>query len=202
MVGVKLQTMNPFDTGYYTSAELRAFPFARVGENSAIARNCTIVGLQNIAIGDHVRIDSHATIVAASGRLKVGSHVHIGIGCVIGARGDVELEDFSSLSHGARIFSAIDDFTGRHMTNSTLPDAVLGVTAAPVRIGRYAPIGSGTIVLPGVEVGEGAAVAALSLVNRSLEPWHIYSGNPVKEVGPRSRDLLGLVPSVMPPPEV
>lgn len=192
---------NPFDTGYYSSAELRAFPFVRVGENSAIARNCTIVGLHNIAVGDHVRIDSGTVIIAAAGALRIGNHVQIGIGCVIGARGGVDLEDYSSLSHGARILSAIDDFSGRHMTNSTLPDGVLGVTAAPVRIGRYVPIGSGTIVLPGVEVGEGAAVGALSLVNRSLDPWRIYSGNPVNDLGPRSRDLLALAARLAAPTE-
>jgi galactoside O-acetyltransferase len=187
---------NPFDTGYYGSLELRAFPFARVGENCLVARNCTIVGLQNITLGDNVRIDSYTALIAAAGSLRIGSHVHIGIGCVVGARGGVELEDFSSLSHGVRILSAIDDFSGRHMTNSTLPDAVLKVTAAPVKIGRYAPIGSGTIILPGVDVGEGAAVAAQALVNHSLEPWRIYAGNPVREVGPRSRDLLALVSRV------
>jgi galactoside O-acetyltransferase len=51
--------------------------------------------------------------------LRVGSHVHIGIGCVVGSRGGVELGDFSSLSHGVRVLSAIDDFSGRHMTNSS-----------------------------------------------------------------------------------
>jgi galactoside O-acetyltransferase len=50
---------NPFDTGYYSSAELRAFPFARVGETCLVARNCTIVGLPNITLGDDVRIDSY-----------------------------------------------------------------------------------------------------------------------------------------------
>ena len=183
---------NPFSTGYYSSDELRAFNFARVGEGSAIARNCTIVGLENIAIGDHVRIDGYCSIIAASGSVRIGNHVQIGIGCVLGARGGIELGDYSSLSHGVRILTAVDDFGGRHMTNSTLPADVLGVKAAPVRIGRYVPVGAGTLILPGVVVEEGAAVGAMSLVDQRLTGWTIWAGNPVRAAGERSRELLDL----------
>ena len=183
---------NPFDQGYFKSDELRAFGFARVGEGSAIARTCTIVGLENITIGDFVRIDGFTTIIASAGSLRIGSRVHICSGCVLGARGGIELEDFSSLSHGVRLLSAIDDFSGKRMTNSTIPPELLGVQAAPIRVGRYVPIGSGCTVLPGVTIGEGSAVAAMSLVNRPLAEWTLYGGNPARELGPRSRDLLAL----------
>ncbi len=185
---------NPFDPGYYSSLELRQMGFARVGENSAISRNCTIIGLENITIGDEVRIDGFTSIIAPAGRLKIGSHVQIGIGCVLGARGGIELCDFSSLSHGVRILSAIDDFSGRHLTNSTVPDEALGVQAAPVRVGRYVPIGTGSLILPGVDIGEGAAVGAMSVVRTSLAEWTIYSGNPARRVSDRSRHLLSLEP--------
>jgi galactoside O-acetyltransferase len=184
--------LNPFDPGYYISPELRQMGFARIGENSAISRNCTIIGLENVTIGDNVRIDGFTSIIAPAGRLKIGSHVHIGIGCVLGAKGGIELGDYSSLSHHVRILSAVDDFGGRHMTNSTLPRDVLGVQAAPVTIGRHVPIGSGTLILPGVDIGEGAAVGAHSLVRHSLDGWKIYGGDPLREISKRSRDLLHL----------
>lgn len=183
---------NPFDQGYFKSDELRAFGFARVGEGSAIARTCTIVGLENITLGDFVRIDGFTTMIASGGRLSIGNRVHVCSGCVLGATGGIELADYSSLSHGVRLLSAIDDFSGRTMTNSTLPPELLGVQAAPIHIGRYVPIGSGCIVLPGATVGEGSAVAAMSVVNRPLGEWTIFGGNPVRELGPRSRDLLEL----------
>lgn len=68
--------------------------------------------------------------------------------------------------------------------------------SAPVRIGRYVPIGSGSLVLPGVEIGEGAAVGAMSLVAHPLPAWTIHLGNPAKRKGARSRDLLALEPLV------
>lgn len=189
---------NPFDQGYFKSDELRAFGFARVGEGSAIARTCTIVGLENITLGDFVRIDGFTTIVASQGSLRIGSHVHICSGCVLGARGDIEMADYSSLSHGVRLLSAIDDFSGERMTNSTLPGEIVGVRAAPIRIGRYVAIGTGSLVLPGVEVGEGGAVAAMSLVVRSLPEWTICGGNPAAELRPRSRNLQRFEPLLHP----
>lgn len=183
---------NPFDPGYYTSPELRSFGFARVGENSVVARNCTIIGLENITIGDNVRIDGFTSLIAPNGRIRIGSYVHIATACMLGARAGIEIGDFSSLSQGVRIFTAIDDFSGKRLSNSTVPQELAGVQSAPVTIGRYVPIGSGSIILPGVTVGEGAAVGAMSLVPQSLRGWSLYSGNPAKMVGARSRALLEL----------
>jgi galactoside O-acetyltransferase len=187
---------NPFDHGYFLSDELRAFGFARVGEGSAIARTCTIIGLENISIGDHVRIDGYTSLIAARGFVRLGSHVHIGSHCLLGARGGIDIGDYTSLSHGVRILTAIDDFSGRAMTNSTLPAKVLNVREAPVTIGRFVPVGTGSVLLPGAAIGEGAAVGALSLVTGPLAEWRIHAGNPVRDVGPRSRDLLALAASL------
>lgn len=182
--------MNPFDPGYYFSDQLRQFGFARIGEGCAIARTCTIVGLENITLGDRVRIDGYTSLIAVAGTLRIGSHVHLCSGCVVGARGGVELGDFSSLSHGVRLLSAVDDFSGERMTNSTLPDQVLGVTVAPIRVGRYVPVGTGALLLPGAEIGEGAAIHASSVVAGVLPEWTICGGNPAKPLTSRSRHLL------------
>ena len=181
---------NPFDPGYFQSHELRQLGFARVGEGCAIARNTTIVGLENITLGDRVRIDGYCTIVASSGAIRIGSSVHICSSCVLGGRGTIDLADYSSLSHGVKLLSAVDDFGGEWMTNPTLPAELVRVQAAPIRIGPFSPIGSGVVVLPGVTIDEGAAVQAMSIVARSLPPWTICAGNPAVPIKLRSRDLL------------
>jgi acetyltransferase-like isoleucine patch superfamily enzyme len=182
--------LNPFDPGYFHADELRTLGFARIGEGTAISRNCTIIGLENIVLGDCVRIDGFTTIVAQRGPLRIGSHVHICSGCVLGARAGIDIGDFSSLSHGVRVLSAVDDYSGTHMTNSTLPSRFVSVVAAAITIGRHVPIGSGSIILPGIVIGEGAAVGAMSLVDRSLAEWTIHGGNPVRVLRARARTLL------------
>ncbi|NKE35590.1 acyltransferase [Natronococcus sp. JC468] len=49
-----------------------------------------------------------------------------------------------------------------------------------VVVGERAMIGAGAIVLPGVEIGAGASVAANSLVTRDVEPGETVAGVPAR----------------------
>jgi acetyltransferase-like isoleucine patch superfamily enzyme len=51
-----------------------------------------------------------------------------------------------------------------------------------VKIGSNVTIGTMTVVMPGVEIGEGATVAAYSLVNRNVEPRTTVGGVPIKRI--------------------
>lgn len=183
---------NPFNHGYYQSDELRNFGFKYVGEHVQVAKNCTIIGLENISIGDNVRIDGGTTLACANGYLRLGSYIHIGGGCHLTCAGGIELEDFSGLSQGVKIYSGTDDYSGASLTNPTVPPEFLRVEVAKVHIGRHVIIGSGSVILPGVLIGEGSSVGALSLVNRSLESWGVYFGSPAKKLKSRKQNLLAL----------
>ncbi|WP_132060392.1 acyltransferase [Halorussus amylolyticus] len=52
-----------------------------------------------------------------------------------------------------------------------------------VVVGERAMIGAGAIVLPGVEIGAGASVAANSLVTRDVPPGETVAGVPAKPMG-------------------
>ena len=49
-----------------------------------------------------------------------------------------------------------------------------------VCIEDWAYIGAGSIILPGVTIGEGALVAAGSVVTKSVKPYTVVGGNPAK----------------------
>jgi len=181
---------NPFDTGYYDSDELRGFGFAAVGENVMVAKNCTIIGLPNISIGDNVRIDGLTTIAAARGYCRIGDFIHIGGGCYLACGGGINLADFTGLSQGVRIYSVSDDYSGRSLTNPTVPAEFQTTKSGTVITGKHVIIGSGGVILPNLTIGEGSSVGALSLVSRSLDAWGIYSGIPARLIKPRRKDLL------------
>lgn len=166
--------------------------FAHVGENVLVARNCTIVGLENISIGDNVRIDGTTTIVATHGHCRVGRNVHVASGCHLACGGGVDLGDFSGLSQGVKLYSTTDDYSGSAMTIPTVPAEFTNVSVAPIAMGRHVIIGSNSVVLPGVELGEGVAIGALSLVTRSQDPWTICAGTPARRIRARSQTLLEL----------
>lgn len=57
---------------------------------------------------------------------------------------------------------------------------IFELKTAPITIGSYAWVASNTIILPGLTIGEGAVVAAGSVVTKSVDPWTIVGGNPAK----------------------
>jgi len=52
----------------------------------------------------------------------------------------------------------------------------------PVVIEKDVTIGANCTVLPGVTIGEGAIVSAMSLVNRDIPPHSFYGGVPVRDL--------------------
>ena len=58
----------------------------------------------------------------------------------------------------------------------------------PTVIGRDVWIGSGSIILPGVEIGDGAIVAAGTVVTRSIPPCEIHGGVPNRKIRDRFED--------------
>lgn len=185
--------MNPFNPGYYNEHDLKEAGFKSLGQNIQIAKNCTIIGIKNIEIGSNVRIDGYCTIVVTGdGWLKLSSHIHIGSYCLLSAGEGIEMADFSGLSQGVRIYSKTDDYSGEHLTNPTVPKKFTGVSGGVVNLERHVIIGSGTVILPNLCIGEGTSVGAMSLVTKSLKPWGIFFGRPVKQLKKRSKHLLDL----------
>lgn len=181
---------NPFDPGYFKSEELTQFGFKSVGDNVSIAKNCTIIGLENISIGNNVRIDGGATLACHSGGLNIGNYIHIGANSFLACGAGVILRDFSGLSQGVKIYSVSDDYSGDSLTNPSVPKEYLKTISAPVVLEKHVIIGAGSVILPGANIGEGSAVGALSLVTQPLDEWGVYAGIPAKRMKDRSKDLL------------
>lgn len=59
----------------------------------------------------------------------------------------------------------------------------------PVKIGDHVWIGYRAIILPGIEIGEGAVVGAGAVVTKDVPPFTIVAGNPAVKIGDRPRDL-------------
>lgn len=184
---------NIFNPGYYDENDLKNEGFRSLGQNIQIAKNCTIIGLENISIGSNVRIDGFCSIIAAGdGEVVLGSFIHIGAYCLLLGGNGIEMRDFSTISHGGRIYSRSDDYSGGYLTNPTVPEKFTNVTAGRVILARHAIIGSSSVILPHVTIGEGSSVGALSLVTKDLDSWGIYCGCPVRKIKNRSKKLLEL----------
>lgn len=171
---------------------IKRLGFATVGEDVRISDRASFYGARRIHLGSHVRIDDYCVLSAGSGGIEIGSYIHVAVYTSLIGAGRIRLRDFCNVSSRVAIYSSSDDYSGRTMTNPMVPDELKIVTHAPVEVGRHVVIGCGAVVLPGVELEEGVAVGALSLVNRSCAAFGIYAGIPARRVAERSRDLLEL----------
>jgi len=175
---------------FFSQTELEAIGFKSLGKSVLISRNCSLYGVENMNVGDSVRIDDFCIL---SGKITLGSHIHISAYCALYGSFSIELEDYTGLSPRCTVFSASDDFSGNFRISPMTNEKFTNITGGKVLIKRYSQVGAGCVILPDLTIGEGVAVGAMSFVNRSLTEWTIFAGIPAKKIKDRERGLLKLI---------
>ena len=175
---------------FYTQKELIEIGLKSFGENCLISRKLSIYSPHQIEIGDNVRIDDFCIL---SGKINIGCNVHISAGCYLFAGNEgIDIKDNSSISSRCSIYAITDDYSGNYYTNPTVHNSLRNVIEKKVIINKHVVIGTGSTVLPGVQIGEGCSFGAMSLIRESTKPWGIYVGIPCKRIKERSKKLLDL----------
>lgn len=177
---------------FLSQESLESMGFASIGINVQISDKASLYGAERISLGSNIRIDDFCVISAGLGGMKIGDHVHIAIGASLIGAGKITLSDFVGISSRTSIYSSNDDYSGAAMVGPTIKAEFTNVQHADVFIEKHVVVGSGSVILPGVVLGEGVAIGALSLVSKSCDAFGIYVGNPAKRIKSRKRDLLDL----------
>lgn len=108
--------------------------------------------------------------------------VKIGRNCLIGTRNMSTEPYLISIGDNVQLTAGVTIHThgGGHVIRSKIPDFdVFG----KVVIEDWAYIGANSQIMPGVTIGQGAIVAAGSIVTKSVAPGTIVGGNPAKYIG-------------------
>lgn len=175
---------------WLTPDELAAMGFRNAHPSAQVSRRAVFHNCSNIAIGARSRIDDLCVLSAGRGGIFIGCNVHIAVMCSLVGRERIEMQDFSGLSSRVAIYSSSDDYSGTTLTNPTVPDEFAAREHGAVVIGRHVIVGTGSVILPGVDLGDGCAVGACSVIRRSSEPFAVLMGNPARRIGERRRELL------------
>ncbi|MGZ8250087.1 acyltransferase [Methylomagnum sp.] len=175
-----------------THTELIEMGFAAIGNNVRISSHASIYNCHGISIGNNVRIDDFCVLSAGAGGISIGNYVHIAVGSSLIGAGKITISDFSGLSSRVSVYSSSDDYSGAAMTNPTVPSEYTKIKHADVYLGRHVIVGSGSVILPGVMLEDGVAIGALSLVQKNCSSFGIYSGVPARRIRERKQDLLKL----------
>lgn len=113
--------------------------------------------------------------------IVLGDDVDLAWGVLITTGGGVEIGDRTLIGYNTQIFSANHVIPGNrgNIFGS-------GHDKKKVTIGKDAWIGAACIILPGITVGDGAIVAAGSVVTKNVKEYTIVGGNPAKLIKERS----------------
>lgn len=176
---------------FYSAEELRRLGLKKCGSNVLISRNVVLYHPHLLEVGNNVRIDDFTTI---SGSVTLGDYVHIAQFCgLYGGSEGIVMDDFSGLSSRVVIYATSNDYSGESLTNPTVPVKYKAADKnAAVHLCKHVIIGTTSVILPGVTIGEGSSVGALSLCTKDLEPWGMYAGSPARRLKERSTKLLEL----------
>ncbi|WP_343707622.1 acyltransferase [Flavobacterium sp.] len=111
--------------------------------------------------------------------LIIGKNSCINRKCHLDCRGGIVIKDNVSISPECSLITA------SHVVNSPNFEYVVN----GIVINDYVWVGTRAIILPNVELGEGAVICAGAVVTKNVAPYTIVGGVPAKEIGLRSRDL-------------
>jgi len=175
---------------FYSQMELKSLGFKLLGSEVLISRKVSLYGVENMVIGNHVRIDDFCIL---SGTITLGSHIHISAFSALYGSYGIEFEDYTGLSPRCTVFSASDDFSGDFLISPMASKELTHIIGGKVLIKRYSQVGTGCVILPNLTIEEGVAIGAMSLVNKTLREWGIYAGIPAVRIKERKKGLLELL---------
>lgn len=128
--------------------------------------------------GVHIEVTSNLKRLAFG--CKLGARVGVSEGSFIGAKGPVSIGDDTDIGPGCKIIAE----------NHSFDDVARPIREQPlsrrgIAVGRDCWLGANVVVLDGCSVGDGAVVAAGSVVTDEVAPDMIVAGVPAAPLRPR-----------------
>ena len=130
-----------------------------------------------IQIGYDSNVAPHCFINGSE--IRIGNNTVINRFCVLDGRATIKIGNDVNISQYVLIQTLSHDYDSQDFA----------VIEKPVYINDNVWIGARAIILPGVNIGEGAVVGAGAVVTKNVEAFTIVVGNPARVIGERRRDL-------------
>jgi acetyltransferase-like isoleucine patch superfamily enzyme len=125
------------------------------------------VSVKNSSVSDHTYINSNSSVYCA----RIGKFSSIAAKVTIGLS-----------THPSNLVSTHPAFYSNNQLFKTYSDKVYFKENQEIIIGNDVWIGEGALILGGVNIGDGAIVAARSVVTKNVEPFEIVGGVPAKTI--------------------
>lgn len=172
-------------------ARIKRF-FSKYGSEVYLMKTAKIIDMSikkdRVHIGRKTYIRGELTVYPHGGKISIGNYCYIGENTKIWSGCSITIGNNVLISHNVDIHDCNDhpiDAKARHehfkeIITTGHPKQIDGLKEKPIVIKDDAWIGFNSIILKGVTIGEGAIVAAGSVVTKNVEPYTIVAGNPAK----------------------
>ena len=163
----------------------------KCGKNVIIGKTVRIRYPELVEIGDNVILDDFIYI---STSLKIENNVHVSSGCkFIGGRSSfVSIDEYSTLAPNVVLSAGSDDYVSG-IGSVMLPqgeDFEMNNECGNISLGKYVIIGTSSLIMPNVKVGDGSSIGALSLVKDDVSSWELHAGIPSKKIKDKDKDKI------------
>ncbi len=155
------------------------------GDNLIIGKTVRIRNPEKASIGSSTIIDDFTYI---SSEIEIGNNSHIASNVVIsGGSGKFTLGNFSTLSSHVSVHCGSSEYSSLSLDLPSVPEEMrFGGEMQDIKIGDFVTVGSHSVILPGVDIPEGCAFGAFTLIKkRELKPYHLYVGKECRDLGKR-----------------
>lgn len=127
----------------------------------------------------HPKFIATAGLKGVSSDIIAGAYSYIGPNCIIYS--NVKIGNYTMIANDVFIIGGDHNYRVPDM-----PTVFAGRdTQRPTFIGHDVWIGARSIIMTGVRIGNGAIIAAGSVVTKDVEPYAIYGGVPAKKIKDR-----------------
>jgi virginiamycin A acetyltransferase len=157
-------------------------PSARV---SALADIEDSIRGTRIVIGENVVIDSFVKIKPAGGAgdLVIGAATTVNSGCVFYTGNGIRIGRDVAIAANCTFAPVNHEYADR---NTLIRSQGFRASKGGIVVGNDVWIGANCVLLDGTVIGDGCVVAAGCIVRGALEPYHVYGGNPLRQIGKRT----------------
>lgn len=129
-----------------------------------------IVNAECLELAKNVEIDDFVFLNAAE-RTVLGANSCLHSGTRVVGSGELHVAADAVVTYNCTLVTEYPQTTS-HMS-SRVPKRYQDSVTDRIEIGTEAFVGSNSVVMPGVTIGEGAVVGALSYVDEDVSPWTI-----------------------------